>query len=173
MIHRRLAAGIEVTRLTIAIFILVLMDHLTKLWSNLAPGPLYVGYGFALHPTTNTGGAWSLGEHTGLTFMYISIGLGLLISGVWFAKLVHYLVHATQTNQWVISIPAAVLIIAGSIGNTIDRVVYGHVVDFIDFQIGTWSFAIFNFADIWITAGVALYISQLLIDNLRTTPDRA
>lgn len=50
------------------------------------------------------------------------------------------------------------LIIAGAFGNIIDRFAYGHVVDFILFHTGTWSFAVFNLADSFITIGAGLVI---------------
>jgi len=48
-------------------------------------------------------------------------------------------------------------VMAGAIGNLIDRVARGHVVDFIQFHTQNWSFAIFNLADSFITIG-ALFI---------------
>lgn len=55
-----------------------------------------------------------------------------------------------------------ILIGAGGLGNGLERLATGHVVDFFHFTFGTWSFAIFNVADIWINLGVAL----MLILNL-------
>lgn len=45
------------------------------------------------------------------------------------------------------------LVVAGAFGNIIDRFVYGHVVDYILFHTPSWSFAVFNLADTWITLG--------------------
>ncbi|MGK6316115.1 signal peptidase II [Neorhizobium sp. DT-125] len=50
------------------------------------------------------------------------------------------------------------LIIAGAIGNLIDGFVYGHVIDYILFHTATWSFAVFNLADSFITIGAGLVI---------------
>ena len=57
-----------------------------------------------------------------------------------------------------------VLIVAGAIGNLIDRTVFGHVVDYILFHTETWSFAVFNLADAYISVGAALIILQEFID---------
>ena len=57
-----------------------------------------------------------------------------------------------------------VLIVAGAIGNLIDRSVFGHVVDYILFHTETWSFAVFNLADAYISVGAALIILQEIID---------
>lgn len=55
------------------------------------------------------------------------------------------------------------LILGGAIGNLIDRVRFGAVVDFLDFHIGTLHWPAFNVADICICVGVALYILNWFI----------
>lgn len=54
------------------------------------------------------------------------------------------------------------LILGGALGNAIDRVVYGYVIDFIDFHIGTWHYPAFNFADSAIVIGAGLMIIDIL-----------
>jgi len=55
------------------------------------------------------------------------------------------------------------LIIGGAAGNMLDRIAHGAVTDFIEFHLGTWSFAIFNFADSGISLGVGLMMLESLI----------
>lgn len=50
------------------------------------------------------------------------------------------------------------LIVGGAMGNLIDRIRFGAVVDFLDFHVGGWHWPAFNVADICICVGVALYI---------------
>jgi signal peptidase II len=50
------------------------------------------------------------------------------------------------------------LIISGAIGNTIDRVMYGGVIDFLDFYIKNWHYPIFNLADCFIFIGAVIFI---------------
>ena len=52
-------------------------------------------------------------------------------------------------------------IIGGALGNLIDRVRFGAVIDFIDWHIGDWHWPAFNVADIFIVIGVALYIINI------------
>ncbi len=64
-----------------------------------------------------------------------------------------------------ISVP---LIVAGAIGNFVDRVRLGYVVDFVRFHINDrWAYPTFNVADAWITIGVALILIEGLVDGRR------
>ena len=58
---------------------------------------------------------------------------------------------------------ALALILGGAVGNVIDRLLYGHVIDFLDFHIRGWHFPAFNVADSAISIGAALFI----LDELR------
>ena len=58
---------------------------------------------------------------------------------------------------------ALALILGGALGNVIDRLLYGHVIDFLDFHLGGWHFPAFNLADSAITVGAVL----LIYDELR------
>ena len=58
---------------------------------------------------------------------------------------------------------ALALILGGAVGNLIDRVAYGHVIDFLDFHLGGWHWPAFNVADSAITIGAILFV----LDELR------
>ncbi|MDP2120739.1 MAG: signal peptidase II [Hoeflea sp.] len=64
------------------------------------------------------------------------------------------------------------LIISGALGNLIDRAVYGHVVDYILFHTETWSFAVFNLADSFISVGAALIVLDELVVVMRHRKSR-
>ena len=70
----------------------------------------------------------------------------------------------TRKND-LLSIISYLLIIAGALGNLIDRVRLGYVVDFLDFLIFGYDFPVFNIADSYITVGCFLLILQLLMEN--------
>jgi len=58
-----------------------------------------------------------------------------------------------------VMLPLAIaLIIGGAIGNLVDRLVYGHVIDFLDFYVNNWHWPAFNLADSAITLGVMLFL---------------
>lgn len=91
-------------------------------------------------------------ENTGIAFSIPipKIALLLAISAI-ALYLVYYLFKTKLSKMAEISL---VLITAGAIGNLIDRFINGSVIDFLSF----WNFPIFNFADIFISCGVAIYL---------------
>lgn len=62
------------------------------------------------------------------------------------------------------------LIIAGALGNIFDRFLYGHVIDYILFHTQTWSFAVFNLADSFISVGAACVILDEVL-QMKTAKD--
>lgn len=63
------------------------------------------------------------------------------------------------------------LIFAGAIGNLIDRIRFGTVIDFLDFHIKTWHWPAFNVADSAITIGVTIFVIHFLFDKLPDSYD--
>lgn len=68
-------------------------------------------------------------------------------------------------SQWQLSVPIS-LILGGALGNLIDRVQLGGVVDFIDFHVHAWHFATFNVADSAISVGATWLILRLLHESI-------
>ncbi|MEK1924823.1 MAG: signal peptidase II [Rhizobium giardinii] len=55
------------------------------------------------------------------------------------------------------------MIIAGALGNLVDRLIFGYVIDYVLFHTATWSFAVFNLADSFITLGAgAIILDEIL-----------
>jgi signal peptidase II len=80
------------------------------------------------------------------------IGVALVATAV-----ILYLLRRTDArDRWMAA--ALMLILGGAIGNLVDRLVYGHVVDFIDVYYGTWHWPAFNVADSAITIGATLIV---------------
>jgi signal peptidase II len=109
----------------------------------------------ALYRTFNTGIAFSF--LSGMDDLALSL-LTLAITGF-----VLYLWARSGSSQRFAQFGYA-LVIGGALGNLIDRLRLGHVVDFILFHTPDWSFAVFNLADSFITIGAMLIILQEIID---------
>ncbi|MHC1547082.1 signal peptidase II [Phyllobacterium sp. K27] len=82
------------------------------------------------------------------------IGLTLVV-----IAFVSYLWWTTSAGRWV-SRTGFALIIGGALGNLIDRSVHGYVIDYVLFHLPSWSFAVFNLADAYISVGAALVVLE-------------
>ena len=56
------------------------------------------------------------------------------------------------------------LILGGALGNGLDRLIHGHVVDFLDFWFGSWEYWLFNLADSFIVCGAILYGIAIMLE---------
>lgn len=60
------------------------------------------------------------------------------------------------------------MVIAGALGNLVDRLIFGYVIDYVLFHTATWSFAVFNLADSFITIGAG----SIILDELLSMKKR-
>jgi signal peptidase II len=72
-------------------------------------------------------------------------------------------------SQDVLIVISLTLIFGGAVGNLIDRIRFGAVVDFLDFYIGTWHWPAFNVADSAISIGAVLMIWEMLVRRQKTS----
>ncbi|MCU5783777.1 signal peptidase II [Alcanivorax balearicus MACL04] len=111
---------------------------------------------FNLTLAYNTGAAFSfLAEAGGWQrwfFTLVALGASALIL-VWLARLRDERLQGA----------GLALILAGALGNLYDRIVLGHVVDFLDFHWAGWHFPAFNLADTAITIGAGLIILDMIL----------
>ena len=134
------------------VFLIVLLDQASKLFvlQHLSPDktvPLIQGF-FHLTLVHNTGIAFGFfREHQGI--LLILITLSLVFLWIWAVRM---------ESKSAAGRAAFALILGGAIGNWMDRLRFGAVVDFLDFRV--WP--VFNIADSAITIGVALYLLLLL-----------
>ena len=144
--------------LAIALLV-ILADQFTKL---LIVGTFelgdsrYVNSVFNIVRWHNTGAAFSFMAHGSgwQRWFFVALGLGAVGFIVWLLrKHGHQLLFASALS----------LILGGAIGNVIDRLVHGYVVDFIQVHYAQWYFPAFNVADSAITVGAFL----LIVDELR------
>lgn len=99
----------------------------------------------------NTGGAWGLFSGSTLPLAVFSTVVAVAVAAA--------AILLAQRSTWLLTLGAA-LIVAGGIGNAIDRFAQGYVVDFI--ELSFIDFPVFNIADIGVTCGFALVIVAVL-----------
>jgi signal peptidase II len=143
-------------------FLAAVIDQLGKAWvlrlmAGTPPGPRIVRVtpflNFAF--TLNHGMSFGLfNTETGIN----AVAFALVATAI----VVALLVWLVRTRDPLLAF-AIGLVVGGAIGNVIDRLARGAVVDFIDFHIGQWHWFVFNLADAAISVGVGL----MLIDGLR------
>jgi signal peptidase II len=117
----------------------------------------------ALYHTRNTGIAFSLLAGFG--------DVGLVLVALVVIAVVLALAARTTSGQ-VLARAGFALVVGGAIGNLIDRVSFGYVIDYVLFHTPVWSFAIFNLADAFITVGAALVLLQEFVDWRRDSKTR-
>ncbi len=138
----------------IVFFIAVIVDQLSKAWAlyqlkpigtyELLPGVLHLTY------AENTGAAFSmLAGNTVILTVFPLIICTILIYVLISKKI------TSRIGNW-----SLVLVLSGAVGNLIDRIFRGAVIDF--FEIRLFKFAIFNVADVFITVGAVLLFVYIL-----------
>ena len=96
----------------------------------------------------NAGAAWSIFDDKSFVVLILS---GIIILGI-----ICYIVKEKPSHN--LEKIAYSFILGGAIGNFIDRIVYGYVIDFIDINILGYNYPIFNLADVFIVIGVVLLV---------------
>ena len=141
-------------------FIVILIDQLSKITITKTfqlGEEQFVTSFFNLVLAYNKGAAFSFLHNSGgwQRYFFTAIGIGAAIYIITLLKK-----HGGQRMFcWALS-----LILGGAIGNVIDRLLYGHVVDFLDFHLNSFGhFPAFNIADSAICIGAGLFI----LDELR------
>jgi|UniRef100_UPI0040471A18 signal peptidase II len=139
--------------LTIATLVL-LLDQLTKWW---ALNNLQLGMPEVVLPFLN----WLLLFNPGAAFSFLAQGTGwqrwfFTIIGLAASAYIVWLLRKSQGEKLLCL--ALSLILGGALGNVLDRIMYGAVVDFIDFHYANWHWPAFNLADSAICLGAALII---------------
>ena len=116
----------------------------------------YITSFFNIVRAHNTGAAFSFlaGASGWQRWFFTAIGLAAAIFIIWMLR--------SHSGQKLFSFALA-CILGGAIGNVVDRLIHGYVVDFLDFHWGAWHFPAFNLADSAITLGaICLILDELL-----------
>ncbi len=151
--------GKFVTLMVVAI-VVVLVDQLTK-WAIVEWIPLYdrvpLNSFINLTHQKNAGAAFSFLADAGgwqrWFFVALATGVSAVIT-VWIWRI--------RNNGQIVLSSGLALVLGGAVGNLIDRILLGHVTDFIQVWFGSWAFPSFNIAD----AGISVGATLLIIDAL-------
>ena len=139
-------------RLGILSFILIIIDVIIKVivdkCMNIYDTIKIIPNFFNIMYVRNTGAAFSIMENSGVLFIVIGI---IAIYLIW-----RFFIKDKQLNNYYIVIYS--MLIAGIIGNMIDRILYGYVIDYLSFNIFGYSFPIFNLADTFIVVSIIMLI---------------
>jgi signal peptidase II len=143
--------------------VVIVLDQASKAWI-IAHLELYQTMPLAsfveIIRTHNTGAAFSFLASAAGWQRWLFIGLGVAVAiavPFWLRK----------ENPHALMAAALAFIVGGAIGNVIDRVWHGHVVDFIHFHYRSFDFPAFNIADSAITCGAVLILLDVLLDMRR------
>ncbi len=149
--------------------LVIVLDQATKAWI-VAHLELYQSLPVTpfldIIRTHNTGAAFSFLAQAAGWQRWLFIGLGLAVS-------VALPLWMRAKNPPALQAAACAFIVGGALGNVIDRVWHGHVVDFVHFHYRSFDFPAFNVADSSITLGAILLLIDLALDVRRGSKDPA
>jgi signal peptidase II len=134
--------------------------HNLELYERLDVAPV-----LAIYRTFNTGAAWSFLADAGGWQRW---GFSILAAGVSIALIVWLRRIVFETHKLLVC--GLTLILAGAVGNLIDRVRLGHVIDFVLAHWGNANFPAFNVADACISIGAVFVIVDALTESRRRSP---
>lgn len=104
----------------------------------------------------NNGAAFSFLDSAGGWQRWLFTGLAIVMSSI----ITIWIIKLQKHETWMAL--ALSLVLGGALGNLIDRIAYGYVIDFLDFYYQSWHWPAFNVADSAICVGVAL----MLLENM-------
>ncbi len=131
------------------------VDTTLRLYESI---PVHPSFSLTYH--RNQGAAFSFLSSAGGWQRWFFIGLAVIAS-----VLICFWIRQIP-NDRKLEASAWALVLGGALGNLIDRVLYGYVIDFLDVYYGDWHWPAFNVADSAITVGVVL----LLLESFRSKP---
>lgn len=149
-------------RVTIASYLMVLVvicDQMSKYWVRVSLPA--IGHGIRVTPFFNIILTWNKGVTFGLLNQFAPRMMPLALVGAALLILILLGRWLSRTSSTFVALSLGA-IMGGAIGNVIDRLRFGAVIDFLDFYYGDYHWYAFNVADAAIVCGVTL----LVLDNL-------
>lgn len=141
--------------------LLIVIDQIVKILvinkMALQQSIIVINNFFNITYVRNTGAAWSILSGNVLLLIMISV-LALV-------TIYYYLIKDKDLNK--IDIVSYSMLVGGIIGNLIDRIVHGYVIDYLDFKIFNYNFPIFNIADTLIVISIIIIGISLIVGEYR------
>ena len=141
--------------------LLIVIDQIVKILvinkMALQQSIIVINNFFNITYVRNTGAAW--GILSGNVLLLIMISVLALVT------IYYYLIKDKDLNK--IDIVSYSMLIGGIIGNLIDRIVHGYVIDYLDFKIFNYNFPIFNIADTLIVISIIIIGISLIVGEYR------
>ncbi|MDJ1157882.1 signal peptidase II [Chelatococcus sp. SYSU_G07232] len=141
---------------TLVALVTLVLDQATKLWLYFIADVRAWTEPLVLAPFLEFTLVWNRGISYGLFQQSTDLGRWLLV--------VLSIVAAVGLSVWMSRTPARIiavalgLLVGGAVGNAVDRVAYGAVLDFVHLHAGSFSWYVFNIADAAIVAGVGVLL---------------
>ncbi|WP_219836373.1 signal peptidase II [Paenibacillus sp. R14(2021)] len=149
----------------LAVFVFVI-DYLSKKWVehslDMGQTKQVLGDFFIITSIRNKGAAFGILQEQRWLFIVIT----LIVVGAIFWYLTK---NRNSGKVWLLT--GLGLVLGGAIGNFMDRLLYGQVVDFLQFTFGSYVFPIFNIADSGICIGVGLILLDALLTSKKENGD--
>ncbi len=143
-------------RIILPIIVCVLIDRIIKIICinhlDIGESIRVINNIFSITLVTNTGAAFSILSSSTLFLTILSI----IVIGI-----IYFFFIKGQNLSNVMQIIYGILL-GGIIGNLIDRIIYGWVIDYLNFNIFGYSFPVFNFADMCIVISIIIIIIEIL-----------
>lgn len=150
----------DIKNVAVFSFIFIVLDQLSKIVISSKVAlttsfPIVKGFWYITN-VHNTGAAFSILEGSKMLFIVVGIfAIGLII---WYFTTID---EKTEYDVMIIS-----LLIGGIIGNLVDRIIHGYVIDFLSFNIFGYNFPVFNLADTFIVVAIVLLFARMIKESL-------
>lgn len=145
-------------KLSLLLVLLLIVDQVSKYWArNFLDETIVIIDGFfQLNYVENYGASFNiLTGSLGIIIIITFIAIGLLL----------YMMSYYRNDK--VEMILLVFIMAGTLGNLIDRLVFGFVTDFLDFYLIFYDFPVFNFADSFLVGATFLLFIKIFYDEKR------
>ncbi|MGD9006879.1 MAG: signal peptidase II [Desulfobacteraceae bacterium] len=157
--------SVKYAKFAAIVVLVVLLDQITKMMV-LRMIPEYQrivvipGF-FNLTHVHNPGGAFGfLAQNSGVWRHWLFLGAAFFALGV----ILYCYHHTPKTLPWLAG--SLAMIFGGAVGNTIDRIRFGEVVDFLDVYIASYHWPTFNVADSAVSVGIGIFILHILLKKM-------